>query len=88
MNKSEQEQFLPKYESARIAVERARAIVRENNEMISRLKNESNIEENTDHNPFFEAENFSPDDSYSFDLYKIKSTNGITDFFKDIFGVH
>lgn len=87
MNNSEQEQFLPKYESARIAVERARAIVRDNNEMITRLKNESNIEENSDDNPSLDAENFSPDDSYSFDLYKIKSTNGITDFFKDIFGV-
>jgi hypothetical protein len=88
MNNSEQQQFLPKYESARIAVERARAIVRDNNEMIARLKNESNIDENIDNNPFYEAENFSPDNSYAFDLYKIKSTNGITDFFKDIFGVH
>lgn len=80
--------FLPKYELARIAVERARAIVRENNEMISRLKLESNIEEDDClQGTLPEAENFSPDDSYSFDLYKIRSNNGISDFFKDIFGV-
>lgn len=80
--------FIPKYELARIAVERARARVRENNEMITRLKNESAIRGlDQEHDPFLEAENFSPDDSYAFDLYKIKSTNGISDFFKDIFGV-
>lgn len=80
--------FLPKHELARIAVERARSIVKENNEMIARLKNESNLEEeDLSQRPFMEAENFSPDDSYSFDLYKIRSTNGISDFFKDIFGV-
>ena len=81
------ENYIPKYETARIAVERARARVRENNEMVSRLKGESNIETETEDCPFADAENFSPDASYAFDLYKIKSTNGITDFFKDIFGV-
>lgn len=81
------ETFIPKYETARIAVERARARIKENNEMISRLKSEANIEHDDADSPFSEAENFSPDDSHAFDLYKIKSTNGITDFFKDIFGV-
>lgn len=81
--------FLPKYESARIAVERARQIVKDNNEMISKLKSDSNIEDATDHyDPFFEAENFSHNDSYAFDLYKIKSSNGVKDFIKNIFGVH
>lgn len=81
--------FLPKYESARIAVERARQIVKENNEMISRLKSESNIpdlEMELDGN--LEAENFSHSDSYAFDLYKIKSTRNVKDFIKDMFGVH
>ncbi len=78
--------FLPKYEPARIAVERARQIVRDNNEMISKLKSDSNIQEEVD--PFMEAENFSHDDSYAFDLYKIKSTKGIRHFIKDMFGVH
>ena len=80
--------FLPKYESARIAVERARQIVKDNNEMISKIKSESNIEETPDFDPFFEAENFSHNDSYAFDLYKIKSSNGVKDFIKNIFGVH
>ncbi|MGZ3788839.1 MAG: hypothetical protein ACXVLQ_09965 [Bacteriovorax sp.] len=77
--------FVPKHETARLAVERARKIVKENNEMIQKLKEESNIqvkEEDT----FHEAANFSHEDSYAFDLYKIKSSNGISDFFKDIFG--
>jgi hypothetical protein len=82
-------EFLPKYETARIAVERARQTVRENNEMISKIKSESNIpDSNEDHIPSFEAESFSHEDSYAFDLYKIKSTNGIKDFIRDIFGVH
>lgn len=86
-NASSQE-FLPKYEAARIAVERARQIVKENNEMISKLKSESNIDEDSDFDPFGEAENFSYNDSYAFDLYKIKSSNGVKDFIKNIFGVH
>lgn len=78
--------FVPKVESARLAVERARKIVKENHEMIIKLKEESNIlVEEAD--TFHEAANFSHEDSYAFDLYKIKSTNGITDFIKDIFGV-
>ena len=80
--------FLPKYEAARIAVERARQIVKDNNDMISRIKSESNIEEDLEFDPFMEAENFSHNDSYAFDLYKIKSSNGVRDFIKNIFGVH
>ena len=81
--------FLPKYEPARLAVERARQIVKENNEMISKMKSDSNINDlNADFTPSVEAENFTHEDSYAFDLYKIKSTNGIKDFIKDMFGVH
>lgn len=77
--------FVPKNEAARIAVERARRIVKENHEMIIKLKEDSNIRlEEMD--AFSEAANFSYEDSYAFDLYKIKSSNGISDFFKDIFG--
>ncbi|MBC7713705.1 MAG: DNA-directed RNA polymerase subunit omega [Rhizobacter sp.] len=81
--------FLPKYETARIAVERARQIVKENNEMISKLKSDDDISDGSgDYDAFLEAESFSHQDSYAFDLYKIKSTNGIKDFIKDVFGVH
>jgi DNA-directed RNA polymerase subunit K/omega len=82
------QEFLPKYEAARIAVERARQIVKDNNDMISKLKSESNIDEDSEFDPFVEAENFSHNDSYAFDLYKIKSSNGVRDFIKNIFGVH
>lgn len=85
LNLNTEHDFVPKVESARIAVERARQIVKDNNEMISRLKEESNIEAREDE-LFLEAANFSHEDSYAFDLYKIKSTNGVTDFIKDIFG--
>ena len=80
--------FLPKYEAARIAVERARQIVKDNNDMISRIKSESNIDEDSKYDTSVEAENFSHHDSYAFDLYKIKSSNGVKDFIKNIFGVH
>ena len=87
--KDYKQEFLPKYESARIAVERARQIVKDNNEMISRLKFEDNIEDTFKLGTFCEeAENFSHNDSYAFDLYKIKSSNGVKDFIKNIFGVH
>ena len=90
MENTSSQEFLPKYSSARIAVERARQIVKDNNEMISRIKSDSNIE---DRGPeaeslFEEAENFSHNDSYAFDLYKIKSSNGVKDFIKNILGVH
>lgn len=79
--------FVPKVESARLAVERARQIVKDNNDMITRLKVESNVQPSEDDLALeAEAENFSHEDSYAFDLYKIKSTNGVTDFIKDIFG--
>jgi len=78
-------EFLPKQESARLAVERARKIVKENNEMIAKLKEESNIQVQ-ELDTFSEVSNFSHEDSYAFDLYKIKSTNGFAEFFKDIFG--
>lgn len=54
--------------------------------MIVRLKGESNIEQ-SEEDTFSLASNFSHEDSYAFDLYKIKSTNGISDIIKDIFGM-
>ncbi len=77
--------FFPKNDIARMAVEKARRIVKENNEMILKLKEDSNIQPEED-DTFIEASNFSYEDSYAFDLYKIKSRSGFRDFFKDIFG--
>ncbi len=53
--------------------------------MILKLKEDSNIQPDED-DTFIEASNFSYEDSYAFDLYKIKSRSGFRDFFKDIFG--
>jgi hypothetical protein len=87
-NESTQD-FLPTYGPARVAVERARQIVKENKEMISRLKLDSNIEDYSDESdPFVDTENFSANETYGFDLHKIKSSNEVKDFFKNIFGVH
>lgn len=80
-------EFLPKYESARLAVERARQIVKDNNEMVSKIKSDANIEA-VESDPWALAENFSYEDSYAFDLHKIKTNHGIKDFIKDVFGVH
>lgn len=81
--------YLPSNEAARIAVERARRIVRENNEMILALKAQSNLlTRELNYNEFQEAENFSFEGPYSFHTTKIKSSNGIKDFILDIFGVH
>ena len=78
--------FVPNNDTARLAVEKARRIVKENNEMIIKLKEEANIESN-EFDSFSEAANFSYEDSHAFDLYKIKPSGGFSEFFKDIFGV-
>ena len=78
--------FVPKNDIARIAVEKARKIVKDNDEMIIKIKNEANIQANKV-DTFSEVANFSYEDSYAFDLYKIKSKVGISEFIKDIFGV-
>jgi len=86
---NKESEFLPSSERARIAVERARQIVKDNNEMVSRIKSEANIaDESADYDELMEAQNISYDDSYGFDLYKIKSSNEVKDFIKNIFGVH
>lgn len=82
----EDQDFLPRNEAARVAVLKSREIVKKNNEFIHKIKTDSNIpsiyaNENSD------AEYFSEEDSYTFDLYKIKSRIGITDFIKDVFGM-
>jgi len=79
-------EFVPKNEAARLAVERARRIVKDNKEMIVKMKEDSNIP-SEEEDALLQAQNFSYEDSYAFDLYKIKSSNGFSDFFKDIFGV-
>jgi hypothetical protein len=86
---TENTDFLPRNETARLAVERARQTVRNNNEMISRIKEESNIiDSNVDSNPTYWTEYFSFEDSYTADLYKIKASTGIKELIKDMFGVH
>jgi hypothetical protein len=77
--------FIPKNEMARVAVERARRIVKENHDMVIKLKEDFNIQaEKSD--SFSEAAYFSHEDSYSFDLHKIKSNHKVSDFFKEVFG--
>ncbi len=84
-NASKEIDFLPKNETARVAVERARRIVKENHNMVIKLKEDSNIQ-TKEYDSFSEAACFSHEDSHSFDLHKIKSTHKISDFFKEVFG--
>ena len=82
-------EHLPKQESARIAVERAREIVRNNNEWVQQLKQDSCIPENRDEcDPFHLSETISFEKTYTFNSNKIKSSLGFSDFVKDLFGVH
>lgn len=84
------DEFLPRNESARLAVERARKIVRENDEMVALLKLKSQIEEKdpTYEDVFTKAEQEKFHDAHAFELYKIRSNSTVKDFFKGIFGVH
>ena len=85
------DEYIPNSEAGRIAVERARRIVKRNNDMIKALKAESQI--HIQESPLLlqeleEAENFSFEGPYSFHTTKIKSSNGIKEFILDIFGAH
>lgn len=81
--------FMPQNPRARLAVERARAKVKQNNEMIEQIKAESNVAINTkSETVFIEAQDFKVDDSHMFELYKIRSNNIVKDFFKGVFGIH
>ncbi len=82
-------EHLPKHETARIAVERARQIVKSNNEWVQQLKQDSCIPENAgEGDPFYQSETISFEKTYTFNSNKIKSTLGFSDFVKDLFGVH
>ena len=78
--------FLPRNEIARLAVLRSREIVRKNNEYITKIKEDSNISDDSIEESK-DAEFFSVEDSYAFDLYKIKSKTGLSEFIKGLFGV-
>jgi len=80
------EDYLPRNEQARNAVLKAREIVKRNNQLIQTLKNNGNLidvipEEYTN------EEIFSEEDSYTFDLYKIKSNRSISEFVRDFFSI-
>jgi hypothetical protein len=78
------EDFLPRNEMARLAVLKSREIVRKNNDYIQTLKEDSNIQVQFDQE-WNESQIFSLEDSYTFDLYKIKSKSSIREMLKDIF---
>lgn len=76
------EDFLPKHELARVAVERARQIVKDNNAMIAQLKLDAQIadDEFTEdvQGPLQDAENFSYLDSHVLDFKRISSHSQIS----------
>lgn len=88
-NVEETDTFMPQNPRARLAVERARAKVKQNNEMIEQIKAQSNVAVNEkSETVFIEAQDFKVEDSHMFELYKIRSNNIVKDFFKGVFGIH
>ena len=83
------EEHLPSHEGARLAVEKARKIVKLNNEMVLKLKEDSCIPLSSEEDdPFVQYESLSYEKTYTFHSNKIKSQLGMSDFIKDLFGVH
>ncbi len=78
------EEYLPRNEQARNAVLKAREIVKRNNQLIKTLKSNGNLDsENVEE--YTNEEIFSEEDSYTFDLYKIKSNKGLGELVRDLF---
>lgn len=81
-----EDDFLPRNPVARMAVLKSREIVKRNNEFIATIKKQSRIDDqNSDE--LQDSEFFSQEDSYPFDLYKIKSKSSIKEIIKDIFSL-
>jgi len=78
------DEFLPRNEQARLAVLRARDIVKRNNQLIHKLKLDENLEAEIEEE-YTNDEIFSEEDSYTFDLYKIKSNKGLGELVRDLF---
>lgn len=86
MENSPDIEFYPRSRSARLAVEKARQTVLENNLFIQELKRENQlefdeIEENEAEMPF-KKEDYDP-----YDLANIRTSNGFSDFFREIFNI-
>ncbi len=80
------EEYLPRNEQARNAVLKAREIVKRNNQLIKTLKSNGNLDsENVEE--YTNEEIFSEEDSYTFDLYKIKSNRSISELMRDLFSI-
>ncbi len=80
------EEYLPRNEQARNAVLKAREIVKRNNQLIKTLKLSGNLDsENLEE--YTNEEIFSEEDSYTFDLYKIKSNRSISELMRDLFSI-
>lgn len=86
MENSPDFEFLPRSRAARLAVEKARQKVLENNQFIADLKRENHLDfEETEEN---EAETpFRKEDYDPYDLANIRTSNGFSDFFREIFNI-
>ncbi len=78
------ELFLPRHPNARMQVLKARQIVKDNNEFIEQLKIDGQVVLDTDEDGVFFDDSMDTD---QFDLKNIKTTDGFTDFFREIFNV-
>jgi hypothetical protein len=82
----QEDSSLPRNESARLAVLKARDIVRRNNEFIHKIKLESNIYRENDQKEL-NVDLFFNEGTYAFDQSKIKSKNNISELVKDVLGI-
>lgn len=80
------DEYLPRNEQARNAVLRAREIVKRNNQLIKTLKVNGNVETEFELE-YTNEEIFSEEDSYTFDLYKIKSNRSLGELVRDLFSI-
>ncbi len=79
MEQTNDQNFLPRHPNARFAVENARKKIQQNREFIDNLKKENNVDQRSD-----ESEDKG---NRTFELSQIHSTNGFSDFFKEMFSI-
>lgn len=78
------ELFLPRHPNARFQVLKARETVKNNNDFIDQLKVENQIILDTDEDGIFMDDT---EPSEQFDLQNIRTSDGFSDFFREIFNV-
>ncbi len=86
MEQTNDQNFLPRHPNARFAVENARKKILQNREFIDNLKKENQVLDEYSELSEDQLETIR-DYKTNFELSKIRSTNGFSDFFKEMFSI-